>query len=360
MIAAILRVMILGLARDRGALVLAFLLPPAIFIIFAAIFAGTTGAEVRLRAALAAESGAESVKRLAETLRAEKNVDLEVLDNAESLRERVRRGAVDVGVILRGDLAALGNGPAPIVVVADATHAMAADIVGGHLQRIVIAQLAGSMPALVERETLAGRGHASGAVTYYAGAVSILFLLVSAMQSAATFIDERESGIMDRLLLGPGNTAVLLNGKFLFLVGQGLMQASIIFLVGWLVYGIDLPASIGAWVVTSVAAAVAAAGIGLALAALCTTRQQAQTLASFLVLIVSALGGSMVPRFLMPGWLQTLSWWTPNAWAIEAYYGALWRGEAAAELLPAWGVLAAMGAIALWLAQVAARRAGRV
>ena len=77
-----------------------------------------------MRAALAAESGAESVKRLAETLRAEKNVDLEVLDSAESLRERVRRGAVDVGVILRGDLAALGNGPAPIVVVADATHAM--------------------------------------------------------------------------------------------------------------------------------------------------------------------------------------------------------------------------------------------
>jgi ABC-2 type transport system permease protein len=360
LITAILRVMILGLVRDRGALVLAFLLPPAIFIIFAAIFAGTTGGEVRLRAGLAAESDADSVRRLAAALRSEPNVDLTVFDSATMLREHVQRGAVDVGVILRGDLAALGGGPAPIVVIADAMHAMAADIVGGHLQRIVIGQLAGTMPALVERETLAGRGRASGAVTYYAGAVSILFLLVSAMQSAATFIDERESGIMDRLLLGPGGTTVLLNGKFLFLVGQGLLQVSIIFLVGWLAYGIALPASIGAWAVTSLAAAAAAAGIGLALAALCTTRQQAQTLASFLVLIVSALGGSMVPRFLMPSWLQALSWWTPNAWVIEAYYGALWRGEAIAALVPAWAILAGMAGVGLAIAHVAARRAGRI
>ena len=52
MIAALLKVMILGLVRDRGALAMTFLLPPLIFMIFAAIFSGVSGDEMRLKIAL--------------------------------------------------------------------------------------------------------------------------------------------------------------------------------------------------------------------------------------------------------------------------------------------------------------------
>ena len=44
MIAALLKVMILGLLRDRGALAMVFFLPPLIFVIFAAIFSGVSAA----------------------------------------------------------------------------------------------------------------------------------------------------------------------------------------------------------------------------------------------------------------------------------------------------------------------------
>ena len=63
------------------------------------------------------------------------------------------------------------------------------------------------------------------------------------------------------------------------------------------------------------------------LASACRTRRQAQTIANTVILVLSALGGSMVPRFFMPEALQDLGWLTPNTWALEAYSGIFWRGE---------------------------------
>ena len=47
----------------------------------------------------------------------------------------------------------------------------------------------------------------------------------------------------------------------------------------------------------------------------------------------------MVPRFMMPEWLQTLGHFTPNHWAIEAFYGILARGQTLTDLMPVWIVL---------------------
>ncbi|BBI60562.1 hypothetical protein HSBAA_18680 [Vreelandella sulfidaeris] len=68
------------------------------------------------------------------------------------------------------------------------------------------------------------------------------------------------------------------------------------------------------------------------------------------VLTISSLGGSMVPRFMMPDWLQTVSLFTPNAWAIEGFYGALIRGDSWAQLAQPGGILAAVALVCLLLA----------
>jgi ABC-2 type transport system permease protein len=63
----------------------------------------------------------------------------------------------------------------------------------------------------------------------------------------------------------------------------------------------------------------------------------------------------MVPRFMMPPWLQDIGWFTPNAWAIEAYDGVLWRGESLADVLPGLGALAATAIGGTVLALVVSR-----
>ncbi|MDB5623848.1 MAG: transporter permease [Devosia sp.] len=390
MILAMLRVMVLGLVRDRGALVMAFVLPALIFVIFAAIFAGTGGADMRVQVAFGMAEPSLANARFEAALRRDPALRVRAGSSSTQAETQalVQGGQADVGLFLRDAL--VRTDASPIVILADPGKSMAPTLLLGHVQRILaqdlpevavsrtapligalvggfspeqsqrlaaaLAALAQGAPQAVAQAELAQTQMADGAsdgsanVAYYAGAVAILFLLFSAMQGAATLIEERSSGIVDRLAVGPAGTDVVVLGKFLFLTGQGLVQASLIFGLAILLYQVPVLAHGLAWLLTTLAAAVAAAGLGLAVAASCTSKQQAQTIATFLVLVCSAVGGSMVPRFMMPPWLQELGWFTPNAWAIEAYQGALWRGDGLAALAPSLGVLVGTGLAGVLLA----------
>lgn len=92
----------------------------------------------------------------------------------------------------------------------------------------------------------------------------------------------------------------------------------------------------------------------------CSARTaQALTLTNVVILVMSAVGGSMVPRFFMPGWLQTLGWLTPNTWVLEAYGGVMTRGESLVGVAFPLCLLALATIGSLLVAQVLARRMAR-
>lgn len=407
---AVLRTMWLGLLRDRGALVMAFVLPITFFLIFAAIFSGATGQQLRLDIAIADEVRNETTARLVAALAADSSLRRIEGDGigADGVRELVREGRADVGLIVRAGGLPLedigGFGEPPLIVVTDPIRGVAGPMLEGRIQRAYFEALPdvalGNVVDLVEnefveltdaqrselarglddlrkesieatrsggstgwgfedlysRERVAGQSGAVHHVAYYAGAIAVLFLLFSCVHGAITLIDERDTGIIDRLLAGPGGTGVLVGGKFLFLTVQGFVQVGVIFVVAWRLYGVDLPAHVLPWAVTTLAASAAAAGLALAIVTACRTRQQAQTIANVTILILSALGGSMVPRFLMPPLLQDLGWLTPNTWALEAYTAVFWRGAPPAECLVPWGALLLTAAVSLVAARAFARR----
>lgn len=395
MIFAVMRVMALHLLRDRGALIMAFMLPPIIFVIFAAIFSGTSGDDLHLNVALGIAQPSELSNRLEKVLRSEPSLTFlpKTYANQAELTTQIENGKVDVGVFVRSNLTTTET--APILILVDPAKKMTGAILSGQVQRIiglemtdvglsrtapVIEELVGGFSAeqsarllatvkelatkaadpdaqsnLVETVPIGAAGRTGATVTYYAGAVAILFLLFSAMQSAATLIEERNTGIVDRLAVGKAGTDVVVTGKFLFVTLQGMVQVTLIYLVAALVYGLNVASHLPLLLLTTVAASMTSAGLGFAVAAICTSKQQAQTISTFVVLVMSAIGGSMVPRFMMPPWLQTVGWYTPTAWAIEAYHGVLWRGEGLQTISTPLMCLAALGLIGLVVAIIVSR-----
>jgi ABC-2 type transport system permease protein len=102
--------------------------------------------------------------------------------------------------------------------------------------------------------------------------------------------------------------------------------------------------------------AAAAAGFGLMLATLARTRAQLSGMGTIIILTMSALGGSMFPRFLMGETMQKFGLLTFNAWALDGYLKVFWRDAPIVALWPQVLVLTGLTAVFLALARTFARR----
>lgn len=413
--AAVLRAMVIGLIRDPAAFVLSFVLPAAVFAIFALIFAGASGGSLAIKLAVLDQEQSSASQRFLKGVG--EHPQIEVIEPREAQTEAVtalvRSGAADVGVVVRGgkrtlESASLDGAP-PILLITDPTREIAVAVVEGVLQEAYFSQLPDVVvrgvaqivandlleldPAqqirldaglealtqateerarndsvkengarqetplpfyrLVERQSGIGDPSVPTSIAYYAGAVAIMFLLYSALTSSMSLLQERDSGLLERLSTGPAGVRPVIDGKFFYLVIQGVIQVGIIFLVAWLGFGLGLPNHFPMWFAVTFAAAISAAGLTLAFVSLCRTLHQANTLGTILVLVVSAIGGSMLPRFLMPPSIQSLGWMTPNTWAIEAYAAIFWRNESWPEIGLPVAVLTISGLAGLLVAHIA-------
>lgn len=375
---------------------MAFVLPALFFVIFAVIFAGASGGDLTIKVAVADEQNTDVTARFVDGLAELERIGLlgDRQRTASEVRALVRDGDADVGLIIRADARPLadlgGEGAPPLEIVGDPTREIPVSVVQGAVQEVYFSKLsdvvmkavsdaaqAGLPPAarqaqeqaaanadteaaelqfetLFERVDAVGETGVATAVSYYAGAVAAMFLLFSALNAAMSYLIEKENGLLDRLAAGPAGVGAVIDGKFAFLVVQGMVQVTIIFLVAWAGFGVNLPGHVAPWAVTTLVAAFCSTALVLCFVTICRTPAQAQTLGTILAVVVSAIGGSMVPRFLMPDWIQELGWATPNAWVLDAYGAIFWRGESWDVLVLPWSVLMGTGALAILVARVVA------
>jgi ABC-2 type transport system permease protein len=104
-----------------------------------------------------------------------------------------------------------------------------------------------------------------------------------------------------------------------------------------LTLGSDLPAL----VMTVTMIALAACGYGLLLGTLARTLEQEIMFGAVSVVCAAAVGGIMVPVYVMPPTMQTISTWSPLAWGLNALVDIAVRGGSLASVRPELTCLAA-------------------
>jgi ABC-2 type transport system permease protein len=148
----------------------------------------------------------------------------------------------------------------------------------------------------------------------------------------------------------------LLLGKLLYLVGLSTAQLIVTFTWGAFVFGVELRKHMVGFLIMTIATSLATSAFGLLLAAICRTRNQLAALSNLTVLTMSALGGSMFPRFLMPEKLQKLGLITINGWALDGFLKVFWREEPLIRLWPQVTVLVVGAAMIFTAARLVARK----
>jgi ABC-2 type transport system permease protein len=135
-----------------------------------------------------------------------------------------------------------------------------------------------------------------------------------------------------------------------------VLQLTVMFSWGALMFGLPLLSHLPGFFIVTVFTAAAAAGFGLVLATVSRSRAQLSGLSTIVILAMSAIGGSMFPRFLMSETMQQFGLVTFNAWALDAYLKVFWREVPLWQLWPQLAVLGTLALVFLGTSRLLARR----
>jgi ABC-2 type transport system permease protein len=154
---------------------------------------------------------------------------------------------------------------------------------------------------------------------------SVFMLLFSVAGIGGSLLDEKQEGMLKKLLCSPIPPDYILFGKLAFANIISIIQLVVMFIYAWLVFGLDIMHHLPSLILMIFAIAFACTGLGVVLASFAKTRQQVQGFSSIIILVMSGIGGSMIPIFVMPEIMQKIAVFTVNYWGIQGIYDIFWK-----------------------------------
>lgn len=173
---------------------------------------------------------------------------------------------------------------------------------------------------------------------------------------ANTMINERQLGTLRRMRTIPVPNWKLIVGKIVPYFAINQVQVVLMLLVGVFlvpVLGGDrltLGDSYAGLAMIAASLSIAALGFAMLIAVICRSPEQATTLGGASNIILAALGGIMVPTFIMPEFMQTLSVVSPMSWGLQGFLDIFSRGGGVAQVWPEALSLLCLGIAAITVA----------
>lgn len=173
---------------------------------------------------------------------------------------------------------------------------------------------------------------------------------------ATGILSEKESGAFRRLLSSPIHPGAIIAGKILAYMLIILLQATIMFTVARLLFGMNLGRSPVGLALLTILLAFVATSLGLLLATLARSSQQADSLGVIVPLVLAGLGGCIAFGELFFRAQGTAMYYisnaTPHAHAMEGYLRLLLDDGTLVDILPQLGMLAGFGVVFFVLAML--------
>ena len=165
----------------------------------------------------------------------------------------------------------------------------------------------------------------------------MFFIVISVVGNV---MKEKKEGSAFRLRTMPTSYLTLMNGKIILYVLVCFIQFLLMLGVGIFILPlIGLPAlqlgnSIPSVLFLALMTSFAATGFGVLVGTLANSEQQGAILGSLSILLLSAIGGILVPTYVMPDIMRSISIISPLNWALEGFYKLFLRGGGFVDILP--------------------------
>ncbi len=198
----------------------------------------------------------------------------------------------------------------------------------------------------------------SSYVTFFAAAVLIQTTISSAMQSGMGMVQDMESGYLDKMRVAPIHRASILLGKLLSDAVRILIQTAIILAIG-AAFGVTLATGAAGLLLLLIISAlfgIAWSGISNVIALATKNSESTMMISIITTFPLLFLSTAMMPKSLLPSWVQTVATYNPITYIADAMQGLIILGFDWAAIGYAFLTILAVGAVTLTAASGMFRR----
>jgi len=254
-----------------------------------------------------------------------------------------------------------------VQVLLDGSESNTATIAAGYVEAILAGLNVSTVKKVLSRGGVPSRGippvdmqirvwfnpEVNSTYTIVPGLVAVIMVVIAALLTSLTVVRERELGSLEGLIATPARKYEIIMGKMLPYLVLTLIDCLMVAMMGVVVFSVPFAGSLTLFAGTALVFAVAGLSIGL----LASVVASNQVLANQIVILTTMLPSLMLSGFMfpiksMPGWLQVVTYALPARYFVTICRGIMLKAQPAENLVRPTVFLIVFGAVLLSLAVV--------
>ncbi|MGH8352341.1 MAG: ABC transporter permease [Pseudomonas sp.] len=261
------------------------------------------------------------------------------LSTPQALASLLRQGKISAALVVPADFEArLERQERPVLQIVVDGSDQVVQAAARQLAAFPLPGSAASRPPAVEVLNLYNPQRLAP-VNTVPGLIGVILTMTMVLFTAIALVRERERGNLEMLIATPVSPWELTLGKILPFVAIGLVQVTVVLLLGKLLFAVPLRGSIVELYLAALVFICASLALGVFISTLARSQFQAMQMAFFTFLPQILLSGFMFPFAGMPLAAQWLAELLPLTHFLRLVRGIMLRGAGLGELWPALAAL---------------------